>query len=331
MRYCRRGFGLITIVFIICLPLSVLAQLTADEVLSEMGWSADEKKRILAGEFVTGQRKSVSDRDLAISIGFLVKVPPSDLAKELLAGKLMKANDQIKTHGTISGEGSLKDMEALKLANSDDYLKAKPGGDINLDADEIKAFKALKGKPDATQAAEKELHKMFLARYQAYRKSGLSGISPYDRGDGKKTDPGKDLLLDTDAAKILQKQVPSFHKVMIDYPKATIDGLDEQFFWILYDIDGKPNYVLTHHFSAPVGDIQLVVNRQFYVANTYNVMQEVAGFFPVKEGTLVVYVNHLSTDQVAGFGGSSKRKIGGKIMAKKIKALFEKSRKVAEQ
>ena len=32
-----------------------------------------------------------------------------------------------------------------------------------------------------------------------------------------------------------------------------------------------------------------------------------------------------------GFGGSTKRKIGGKVMAKKIKALFEKSRKMAEQ
>ena len=331
MRYCRVGFGVIAIVAIICLPLSVLAQLTADEVLSEMGWSGEEKKKILAGEFVTGERKAVSDRDLAISIGFLVKVSPDDLAKELLAGKLMKANDQIKTHGTISGDGSLKDLEPLKLAKADDYLNAKPGSDINLDADEIAAFKALKGKPNATQAAEKELHKMFLDRYQAYRKSGLTGISPYDRGKGKKTDPGKDLQLDTDAAKVLKKHVPAFQKVMVDYPTATITGLDEQFFWILYDIDGKPNYVLSHFFSAPSGDARVVVNRQFYVANTYNVMQEVAGFFPVKEGTLVVYVNHLSTDQVAGFGGSTKRKIGGKVMAKKIKALFEKSRKVAEQ
>ena len=243
----------------------------------------------------------------------------------------MKANDQIKTHGKINGEGSLKDLEALKLANSDDYLHAKPGGDINLDADEIATFKALKGKPNATQAAEKELHKMLLARHQAYRKSGLTGISPYDRGKGKKTNPGKDLQLDTDAAKVLKEHVPSFQKVMLDYPKATIAGLDEQFFWVLYDIDGKPNYVLSHFFSAPAGDMRLVVNRQFYVANTYNVMQEVAGFFPVKEGTLVMYVNHLSTDQVAGFGGSTKRKIGGKVMAKKIKALFEKSRAVAEQ
>ena len=316
---------------IICLPLSVLAQLTADEVLSEMGWSAEEKKKILAGEFVTGERKAVSDRDLAISIGFLVKVPPGDLAKQLAAGKLMKANDQIKTHGTISGDGSLKDLEALKLANSEDYLNAKPGSDINLDADEITAFKALKGKPNAPQAAGKELHKMLLARYQAYRKSGLSAISPYDRGKAKKTDPGKDLLLDTDAAKVLKKHVPAFQKVMVDYPKATIDGLEEQFFWMLYDIDGKPNYVLSHFFSAPSGNAHVVVKRQFYVANTYNVMQEVAVFLPVNEGTLVVYVNHLSTDQVAGFGGSAKRKIGGRVMTKKIKALFEKSRNVDEK
>jgi hypothetical protein len=309
----------------------VLAQVTADEVLAEMDWSGDEKKQILAGEFVTGEIKSVSDRDLAIAMGFLVKIPPNDLAREVVSGELMKANDQIKTYGEFKGDGSLKDLEALKLADADDYLNAKPGDKINLNTKEIEAFTGLKGKPNAAQAAEKELHTMLLARYQAYRKSGLTGISPYDRGKGEKTDPGKDLQLDTDGAKVLKKYVPSFQKVMAGYPKANIDGLDEQFFWILYEIDGKPNYVLSHFFSAPSGDARVVVNRQFYVANTYNVMQEVAGFFPVKEGTLVVYVNHLSTDQVAGFGGSSKRKIGGKVMAKKIKALFEKSRKVAEQ
>jgi hypothetical protein len=226
-----------------------------------------------------GERQSVSDRAFAIFLGFLVKVSPGDLAKELSAGKLMKANEQIKTQGTINGEGSVKDLESLKLVNADDYLHAKPGSDINLDTEEITTFKALNGKPNAPQKAEKELHKMLLARYQAYGKSGLTGISPYDWGEGKKTDPGKDLQLDADAAKTLKKQVPSFQKVMDDYPKATVDGLDEQFFWILYNIDGKPKYVLAHHFSAPVGETHLVVNRQFYVAKTYNVMQEVAGFF----------------------------------------------------
>ena len=328
---CKLGLGLAAILGLIFLPLPVLAQITVDGVLAEMGWSADAKKQILAGEFVTGKIESVSDRDLAISMGFLVKVPPNDLAKEVVGGSLLKANTQIKTHGEISGDGSLKDFEALKLSEADDYLNAKPGDKINLSADEIADFKALKGKPNATQAAETQLHKMLLARYQAYRKSGLAGISPYDRGKGKETDPGKDLLLNTDAARVMKKYVPSFQKVMVGYPAATINGLKEQFFWILYDIDGKPNYVLSHFFSAPAGESHAVVKRQFYVANTHNVMQEVAGFLPVKEGTLVVYVNHLSTDKVAGFGGSSKRKIGGLIMEKKIKALFEKSRSLAEQ
>ena len=323
--------AVVLFVAIICLPLPVLAQPTADQVLAEMDWSGDEKKEILAGEFVTGQVKGVSDRDLAISMGFLVKVSPNDLAKEVTGGELMKANPQIKAHGEISGDGSLTDFEGLKLVEADDYLNAKPGDKLNLDAQEIAAFKTLKAEPNATQAAEKQLHNMLLARYQAYRESGLPGITPYDRGKGKKTDPGKDLLLDTDAARVLKKYVPSFQEVMVGYPKATINDLDEQFFWIRYEIDGKPNYVLSHFFSAPAGDARVVVKRQFYVANTYNVMQEVVGFLPVKEGTLVVYVNHLSTDKVAGFGGSSKRKIGGHVMAKKIKELFKKSRAVVEQ
>ena len=331
MRYYQVGIGLIAIVSIICTPLFVSAKLTADEVLSEMGWTTEEKKQILAGEFVRGQVKSFSDRDLAISMAFLVKVPPGDLIREVMAGKLMKTNPQIKTHGEISRDGSLQDFGSLKLANANDYLNAKPGDKVNLNEEEIAAFNALNGKPEAQQAAEKELHKMLLARYQAYRKSGLKGITPYDRGKGEKREPGKDLLLNTDAAKVLKKHVPFFQEVMVDYPQATIDGLIEQFSWILYDIDGKPNYVLAHHFSAPTGNAHVAVNRQFYVANTYNVMQEVAGFFPVQEGTLVVYVNHLSTDQVAGFGGSSKRKIGGHVMANKIEELFKKSRSVVEQ
>ena len=67
----------------------------------------------------------------------------------------------------------------------------------------------IKVKPNAAQAAEEELHKMLPARYRAYRKSGLTGISPYDREKGKKTDPGKDLRLNSDAPRILKQYVIS--------------------------------------------------------------------------------------------------------------------------
>ena len=54
-------------------------------------------------------------------------------------------------------------------------------------------------------------------------------------------------------------------------------------------------------------------------------------WIPVKEGTLVVYTNHTSTDQVAGFGGGAKRSIGAKVMASQLRALYDKVQTAAEK
>ena len=59
---------------------------------------------------------------------------------------------------------------------------------------------------------------------------------------------------------------------MVGYPEETFPGLDEHFYWVKYDIDGTPNYILIHFFSGADGDARIVVTRQFYVGNTYNVM-----------------------------------------------------------
>jgi hypothetical protein len=51
----------------------------------------------------------------------------------------------------------------------------------------------------------------------------------------------------------------------------------------------------------------------------------------VKGGTLVIYVNRTSTDQVTGFGGSTKRTMGTKVMTSQIKGLFEKVKAATEK
>ena len=81
----------------------------------------------------------------------------------------------------------------------------------------------------------------------------------------------------------------------------------------------------------PDGDAWLISQRQFYVSRGYNIEQALAAFLPVKEGTLVVYTNRTSTDQVTGFGSSSKRAIGRRLMASQLKDLFEKVRGAAEK
>ena len=77
---------------------------------------------------------------------------------------------------------------------------------------------------------------------------------------------------------------------------------------------------------STLDDSAVLVQRQYYVSQGYNAEQAIVAFLPVDEGTLVIYTNHTSTDQVAGPGGGAKRTIGRRVMAGQLKRLFETTR-----
>jgi hypothetical protein len=333
MRNGRMILFILMLVEAAFLPIVARAQPSAAEALSAMDFSAADKQRILNGEFVSGDVKAVSDRDLSLSLGFLVKTSPDALATDVLAGTLSKSDDQITARGEISRAGSLQDFAGLSLqpggsAAAKAYLDAAAGEKLNLDAGEIAAFKALAGSGDPVQAVEQQLRAMLLARYLEYRAAGLHGIRPYDRG-GSTSDAGGDLAKASEAP-LLKKFFPAMQQVLAGYPQATVPGLTENLFWVNYKIDDQPTYALTHVLSAPEGAARVVVQRQYYVGRGYNAEQAVAGFLPVQEGTLVVYGTHTFTDQVAGFGGSAKRSIGRRMMGTQLEASFKKARAAAE-
>jgi hypothetical protein len=303
------------------------AQPSADQLLTDMGLSPDDKQRVLNGEFVTAEVGAVSERDLSFAIAFLVKTSPESLSKQIIAGELITADSQVQKHGRFSAAGSPADLAGLQITSDEAKAlsSAQAGEGLNLSAGELAAFKALQsGTP---QAVQQQLQRMLLARYQAYRASGLAGIAPYDRGSGSTTDLASDLRKAGEAAKGLQKYMPAFHAVLQGYPKATVPGMQEHLFWVKYNIQGKPTYVLTHVLAAADGPARAVVQRQYYVSTGYNGEQAVAGFLPVQGGTVVVYAAHAFTDQVAGFGGSMKRSIGRRVMADQMKKMFEAGRK----
>jgi len=309
------------------------AQPSVDEVLAAADFSAADKQRILNGEFVGGDLKAVSDRDLSLSMGFLVKTSPDDLAKKVLAGSLSKADPQLTARGDITGDGSLQDFAGIQLvpggatvANA--YIDASGGDKFNLSSEEIAAFNALKGQADPVKAVEQQLRAMLFARYKAYRASGLPGIAPYDRGGGKKADAAGDLKKASEAP-ILKKYFPAVQAMLVGYPKAMAPGVSENFFWVNNKIDDQPTYALTHIMVASEGTTRIVIQRQYYASRSYNVEQAIAGFFPEPQGTLVVYANHTFTDQVGGFGSSAKQSIGRRLMGSTLKELFEKQRAAA--
>lgn len=322
----RNIFAVVAVAGVLCAAYPVWAEPSADQVMTDMGLSADDKQTVMSGEFVTAEVKAVSERDLSVSIAFLIKTSPDDLAKQIMGGDLVSTDTQVRQHGTLKSPGGLADLAGLKISAEEPKVlsNAEAGQSLNLATGEIAAFSALKG--GTPQAVQEQLQKMLLARFQAYQTSGLAGIAPYDRG-GSKSDPAADLRKASEAAAGLKKYLPAFQKVLTSFPQRTLPEMQQDFQWLKYNIDGTVSYVLTHRLLAADGAARAFVQRQFYVSTTYNAEQAVVGFLPVKEGTVVTYTNHTFTDQVAGFGGSAKRSIGRRMMESKLKQLFDKERK----
>lgn len=308
----------------------------AEELLTQIGFSPDAKQEVLDGKFVTTSLEPTSERELAMAIAFLVHEPPVDLIEDVKKDLVSSVDPDAISHGMISGAGSPEDFKGITFGadakkQTKTFLKAKPGEDLNLSNAEIDDFKALAKKGADTAAVEDQLRKLLLTRYQAYHTQGLDGIAAYERDDGKQVSAGGDLRRAVQAAKGLKESAPNFYEALLQYPKSRPAGLEETFSWTQYMAHGTPVFLLTHHTWMPDGDAWLVAQRQFYVTASYNAVQILTAFLPVKGGTLVVYTNRTSTDQVTGFGGSTKRAMGTKVMTSQIKGLFEKVKAAAEK
>jgi hypothetical protein len=317
--------GVMSAASLLCHGRPVVAQPSAAQVLSDLGWSADDQRRVLNGEFVTNEAPGVADTDLALSIAFLVKTSPEDLSQQIIAGNIIGTDPQVRGSGEFSGPGSPADLGRLQISKdtAEAFLKARPGESLNLSAGEIAAFKTLQS--TGPQAALPQVRQMLLDRFQAYKASGLAGIAPYDRG-GRTTDVAQELRQASDALAVLRQYMPALQRALTDYPRATVPGARDVFRWVNYDIDGTTTLVLMHELTASDGAARAVVQRQYYVSNGYNAEQAVAGFLPVPGGTVVAYTNHTFTDQVSGFGGAMKRSIGRRMMASKLTQMFETAR-----
>jgi hypothetical protein len=300
-----------------------------EKIMTDLGFPADAIARVKAGEMAEATIAPSNERELAVGLAFLVKKSPEEFAGAIVGGLVLETDPGILAHGTLSGEGTLDQLAGLKLGGlTAKYQGATADGDLNLSPAEITALQALKGKPAAD--VEAEVKKQLLARYQAYRRQGLDGIAPYARG-GKERSGAADLRSATEANGSVKRVAPVYYDTVLHYPKKPGSGFEELYLWELYEAHGEPTVILTHGFTLQEGNTFHALQRQYHVSGGYNAEQAMAGFIPVTGGTLVVYVNRTSTDQVAGFGGGAKRSVGSKLMASQLKTLYQDVAKAAEK
>jgi hypothetical protein len=297
----------------------------APTLLSSLGFSQDQIQQVMNGQVVRGDMKAASERELVAAMAFLVKETPKAFVEKLKAGLAVKVDPQTQQSGVFSGAGSAADVAKLTLepkasSRAQAYVKASPGGDLNLSAQEIATFNALQPNASAvTPAVQQQL----LARMQAYQTKGLDGIAPYARSSGTRS-PAEEIRTMTKAAAALQRYVPNAYQMLLAYPKSKPAGTEEVFRWSQIDAHDVPTYTLTHALFVPDGDAYVVVQRMYYVSAGFNAEQAIAALVPVQGGTVMVYGNRTSTDQVAGWGGSAKRSIGSKLLESQLEELAGK-------
>jgi hypothetical protein len=306
----------------------------AATLLADLGYTPDQVEKVQAGEFVRGTIQSSGPRELVAAFAFQVPTSPADLVEDLKKGLLDKVDPGNIAFGFVQGAGSPADFAKLifgadATARAAEYVKAQPGGPLNLSKAEIASFQQL-GADASPKEVEQAVISALLARVQAYRAKGLAGIAPYVRDGGERRSPGDELRSASQAMQILQKYAPHAYSMLLEYPNAKPLGTEETFFWTHFIAQDVPTIALTHSCFIPEGAAWIVVQRQFYVSVGYNSEQAVAAFFPTQSGTVVMYANRTSTDQIEGFGGGAKRSIGSRVMASQLQSLFEKVRRAVK-
>jgi hypothetical protein len=298
----------------------------APTLLSSLGFSQSDIQNVMSGQIVRSDAiKPASDREIVAAMAFLVKDTPKDFVAKLKSGLAVKVDPQTQQSGTFNGAGSASDVAKLTLepnasSRAQAYVNASPGGDLNLSAPEIATFNALQPAPPAvTPAVQQQL----LARMQAYQTQGLGGIAPYARSSGTRS-PAEEIRTMVKASQALQRYVPATYQMLLSYPQGKPAGMEETFRWSQINAHDVPTYTLTHALFVPEGNSYVVVQRMYYVSAGFNCEQAIAALVPVQGGTVMVYSNRTSTDQVTGWGGSAKRSIGSKLLESQLEALAGK-------
>ena len=315
-----------TAVLLAACTVAAAQRVDVEQVMGDFGISVAVAARIRSGEMVESDPTESSERELAVGLTFLVQRAVANVLEEFRSATDMKADRQLLASALI--HGSPDDFANLGLQSDEAkrYLAARPGDALNLSIDEIQAFHALASAgADPKSNVEQQLKLALFDRYRAYLADGLDGMAPYARSSGIRK-PSDELRAASEAAALLNKYAPDLWQLLRSYPHGKPAGLEERFYLLRYDLNGRPNYALRHRMALPFSGGVVLVDRDFYVSHGYNTSQAISGLIPVPEGTVVFYRNRVSTDQVAGLGSSMKRTIGRSVMAKQLTEIFQRSR-----
>jgi hypothetical protein len=309
----------ITVCLAYCALSVAQAQINGQQVLDGLSVSPAEVGRLESGEILTFSDKAyeTTKRELAADAMILVDTDLDAVMKALTEEATIVPSHYILEHAVIKSEADFSgvgftDAEYDEVKN---LFGARPGGDLNFSKGEFTALRqklAPHGKSDRAgqiAAASAAMRDILIARYNAYRAKGLSGVEGYSRSKRKQIDIGSELRLTTETFKPFEGDFPDFYRVMHDYPAAA-ECCEHYFRWIKVRLRKRPTFTLVHTMIQKTDDYILATERYYYATSTLNSLQVTLSWLKYDADTYMGLAMSASTDILDSFLGRMLRPVG---------------------
>jgi hypothetical protein len=302
-------------------------QVAVRQIADALGFDEADRKRAERGEFVWIEQDEETKKQISIAAAAIIPLDLDEAYRRSVRGEVFRVDETMLAFGEIvDPKAAAESIDRMPLDEDElhELASAEPGEQFNLSPEEWKAIAA--GDRNDLGSVAKTYRTLLANRAKRFAAQGLDGIAPYARPDGGQVDAASELRGLIAADEVLRMDWPELYQSIVGYPKiVTEEPIDSRFFWTVQKIQDRPTPILRHRMTVRARDRVVVVDRQFYAAQSYNVLQVIAGAFETAEGTVLIYSNRTSTDQVAGFGSAAAHAIGRKLMAKEVEALFDAS------
>ncbi|PPD44928.1 MAG: hypothetical protein CTY16_11235 [Methylobacter sp.] len=300
-------------------------------VATDLGFRPEDHSKLLAGDIITADLPETTDKMLAQAFAVFAPIHTHKVADLALSKHVFAADANVIASGRIDpnkiAESLTKATFTSAEANEAKQLKNFSGGEaFNLSTEEIaKIKKAVTSGKTSTKALSKVYRAILAGRMEAYLKSGIQGIAPFDRGNGINTRAANDFDAMTKASTILAKDLPGLYRTFLEYPNNQSAYIEHAFFWVKRRVENRPAFVLEHRILERSPASMILLRREFFVGHSYNGTQAISGAFTIsQQGTLIFTTIRTSSDQVAGLmGGAS---LGRKMLRDEVTKRFKNLR-----
>ena len=318
----------LSVTLLLSLSASPAVASEAASLIERLGFSTEQAQSVVGGQYVTGHLSSATPRELAVKIAARVPVSPARLVAALNSGMALKENPKVVDFGPLQNPIDPADLEPLSLSPKQiaRWKSAGPSESTNLSPTELSKLEStLRESGESNPASIPHfVRQMLFSRTRDYQISGLDGMPPYARSDDTVRSPAHEIRKAIEASHSIHLISEPLYEFLIAYPDKLPEQFSENFFWVLEKGPDGLLVNLTHRFSVPHAKGYIAVQRQFYVTNGYNVEEAISVILPDESGSLILYTNRTSTDQVEGFGGALRRRVGDSLMESELEAILHR-------